>query len=84
MLKAQRKIDEPEKPMEKRITSASLMVAPLVKEYLGSSESNKVHDSICPFAKNINPANKVVFKTKAKAIYSGYQPCNCLVDVKVV
>ena len=49
------------------------------KKYVAAMTSNKVHDSNCPFAKNIKPKNKVVLKSKAAALDLGYKQCKCLV-----
>lgn len=48
------------------------------KTYVGAKTSMKVHDEHCPFAKNINKANKISFKTKVKAFNLGYKACTCL------
>ena len=49
------------------------------KKFLATKGGNKVHDSKCPFAKNIKPKNKKVFASKVKALNEGYKLCKCLV-----
>jgi hypothetical protein len=70
-----------EKVMEKKIVLQTNKTAPKTKEYLGAKTSKKVHDPVCPFAKNIKPKNKITFKTKVKAFNLGYRPCDCLKKV---
>ena len=48
------------------------------RKFLATKGGNKVHDSHCPFAKNIKPKNKVVFASKVKALNKGYKTCKCL------
>ena len=46
--------------------------------FVASKESNKFHIPECPFAKNILPKNKIVFKSKEEAIEAGFKPCRCV------
>jgi hypothetical protein len=48
------------------------------KSYVGAKTSMKVHDENCPFAKQVNKENKIVFATKVKAFNKGFSPCKCL------
>ena len=48
------------------------------KKFLATKGGSKVHDTHCPFAKNIKPKNKVVFASKVKALNEGYKFCKCL------
>jgi len=48
------------------------------KKYVASKKGNKVHDSNCPFAKNIKPKSKIKFQSKIKALNQGYKACECL------
>jgi uncharacterized coiled-coil DUF342 family protein len=48
------------------------------KRYVAAITSNKVHDSNCPFAKNIKPKNKISLQSKASALNQGYKLCKCL------
>jgi hypothetical protein len=73
--------EKKEKVLEKRIVIASSMKAPKVSQFIGSEASRKLHDPVCPFAKNIKPKNKMVFKTKAKAFNMGYKACDCMKKV---
>ena len=49
------------------------------KKFLATKAGIKVHDTNCPFAKNIKPKNKVVFASKVKDLNEGYKFCKCLV-----
>lgn len=69
-----------EKVMEKKIVLTSAKTAPKT-HFVGSQSALKFHDQICPFAKNIKPKNKIVFKSKVKAFNLGYKPCDCLKKV---
>lgn len=51
------------------------------KRYLASKNGKKVHESNCPFAKNIKPKSKLVFKSKIKAFNAGYKACDCIKKV---
>jgi len=48
------------------------------KVYVSSKDSNKFHLRNCPFAKNIKPKHKEVFKSKVKALNQGLKPCKCV------
>jgi len=48
------------------------------KTFVASKTGKKVHNSSCPFAKNIKPKKKMVFKSKAKALNKGFKSCECL------
>ena len=48
------------------------------RTFLATKGGNKLHDSHCPFAKNIKPKNKVIFASKVKALNEGYKLCKCL------
>jgi len=48
------------------------------KIYVASKEGNKFHNPNCPFAKNIKPKSKIIFKTKNSALNKGYKPCRCI------
>jgi hypothetical protein len=48
------------------------------KEFIASKTGKKFHIQECPFAKNIQPKSKVMFKSKTKALNSGYKACNCV------
>ncbi len=49
-----------------------------VKNFIASKEGEKFHIPECPFAKNIHPKSKVIFKSKTKALNAGYKPCECV------
>jgi len=44
-------------------------------KYVGSKNSNKYHYPDCKWAKKINPANLVTFKSAKEAKEAGYVPC---------
>lgn len=48
------------------------------KFFVASDKGKKIHESNCPFAKNIKPKRKIVFKSKTKALNQGFKPCECL------
>ncbi len=48
------------------------------KVFVATKEGNVVHDMHCPFAKNILPKHKVIFRSKATALNKGYKLCACL------
>lgn len=50
-------------------------------EIVGTITGTKVHIKSCPFAKNIQPRNKVTFTSTEKAQNNGYKPCECLKKV---
>ncbi|MBU1112225.1 MAG: hypothetical protein ABIG93_02140 [archaeon] len=48
------------------------------QKVVSSKTSNKVHDTSCPFAKNIKNSNKVIVGSKNEALRKGYKLCSCL------
>ena len=48
------------------------------KGYVAAKDGKKFHILACPFAKNIHPKSKVIFKTKDSALNKGYKPCKCV------
>ena len=46
--------------------------------YVAAKEGKKFHKSNCPYAKNIKPKSKVVYKTKNAALNSKYKACKCV------
>ena len=48
------------------------------KYFVASKLSNKFHIPQCPFAKNINKKNLVVFKSEAEAVKAGFKACKCV------
>ncbi|MFW6449636.1 MAG: hypothetical protein ACOCZ6_01165 [Nanoarchaeota archaeon] len=45
---------------------------------VGAKSGNKVHVETCPFAKNIQPKNKVIFWSREDALNAGYKLCECM------
>ncbi len=48
------------------------------KVFVASKTGKKFHIKNCPFAKNIKPKSKLVFKSKNTALNQGFKPCNCV------
>ncbi len=48
------------------------------KKYIASRNGKTVHESNCPYAKNIKPKSKVVFNSKNSALNAGYKACDCI------
>jgi len=48
------------------------------KIFIAAKNGKSVHEKNCPFAKNIKPKSKVIFKTKSKAFNLGYKACDCI------
>jgi len=49
-----------------------------VKQFVASKTGEKFHIPECPFAKNIHPHSKVMFKSKKSALNAGYKPDVCV------
>ncbi len=47
-------------------------------EYVASKTGKKFHIKQCPFAKNIHPKSKIIYKSKVKALNEGYKACDCV------
>lgn len=48
------------------------------KTIVASKTGNKIHIEDCPFAKNIQPKNRIYFKSKRAALNRGFKACECL------
>ena len=48
------------------------------KTFVVSKEGGKFHITKCPFAQNIKPRSKRIFKSKNAALNKGYKACNCI------
>jgi predicted TIM-barrel fold metal-dependent hydrolase len=48
------------------------------KIYVSSKTGNKFHIAHCPFAQNIKPKSRIVFKSKDAALNKGFKPCKCV------
>jgi ribosomal protein L20A (L18A) len=46
--------------------------------YIAKKGGKKFHIKNCPFAQNIIPKNKVIFRSKTKALNKGFKPCKCI------
>ncbi|MEK6935535.1 MAG: hypothetical protein AABW67_02015 [Nanoarchaeota archaeon] len=51
---------------------------PAKKTFVAAKEGKKFHIKSCPFAKNIQPKSRIIFKTKDSALNKGYKPCKCV------
>jgi hypothetical protein len=75
------KVSRNKKPVKKATTQRKAMkiVRPKrkAKSYVASKTGKKFHQRKCPFAQNIKPKSKRIFKTRTKALNTGYKPCNC-------
>ncbi|MBS3090176.1 hypothetical protein J4433_00210 [Candidatus Pacearchaeota archaeon] len=48
------------------------------KTFVAQRGGKLFHEKNCPFAQNIKPKNKIIFKSRAKALNEGYKPCKCV------
>lgn len=48
------------------------------KRFVASKDGKKFHIPECPFAKNIKPKSRIVFKSKKAALNAGYKPDACI------
>ena len=48
------------------------------KVFVVSKNGKSFHIKSCPFAKNIKPKSKIIFKTKKAVLNNGYKPCKCI------
>ena len=46
--------------------------------YVAQKGGKKFHKKNCPYAQNIKPKNKIIFKSKNRALNNGYKPCACV------
>ena len=73
------KMSEKPKTVTKTRTITKTVPAKRVKQtFVASKTGMKLHEVSCPFAKNIKPKSKVVFKSKTKALNEGFKLCECL------
>lgn len=61
------------KVVEKKVKSTKKS-----KHFWASKTGKKFHDTHCPFAKNIKPKSRVVYKSKNTALNKGLKPCKCV------
>ena len=59
-------------------TAKKVATKTLSRKFVAARGSTKMHDSKCPFARNIKPKNKVVLKSKVTALNQGFKLCSCL------
>lgn len=48
------------------------------RRFIASKATMRVHDTHCPFSRNVKRKNKLVFKTRMTAFKRGYRACKCL------
>ncbi len=46
--------------------------------FIAAKDGKKFHRPSCPYAKNILPKKRLVFKTKDSALNNGFKECKCL------
>ncbi|MBU0470604.1 MAG: hypothetical protein KKA62_04510 [Nanoarchaeota archaeon] len=63
-------------------TVVKMIVKRPKKHYVAAKEGDTLHLASCPFAKNINPKSRVVFKSETKAFHKGYKACSCIKKTK--
>lgn len=66
------------KPVVKEVKVKKTVKKSVKNAYVGSKNRMKLHNPVCPYAKNIKPKNKASFKSKVKPLNLGYRECNCL------
>ena len=66
------------KPKTKTRVITKTVTKKAKKRFVGSKTGKKFHNPHCPFAKNIKPKARVIFKSKTTALNKGYRPCNCV------
>ena len=49
-----------------------------IVRFVASKLGTKFHLNNCPFAQNINKKNRVIFRSKGKALDAKYKSCNCI------
>jgi len=49
-----------------------------VNKYIAPKGGKRFHQPNCPFAQNIKPKNRIIFKSKTTALNEGFKPCNCV------
>lgn len=69
-----RKVKKPARVSSIRVVSRSYRRP----KFVGSISGRILHETRCPFAKNIKPRNRVKFGLKNTALNKGYRLCNCL------
>ncbi len=62
------------KPGKKRVSISKKRAS----KFVGARNSMLLHNPNCPFAKRILPKNRIVFRSKTKALNSGFKLCECL------
>ncbi|MFH1589144.1 MAG: hypothetical protein ABIB43_01100 [archaeon] len=61
----------------KKVAAKKTVTKRAAKKYLAAKGGKKFHESNCPYAKNIKPKNKILFKSTTKALNEGYKACKC-------
>ncbi len=66
------------KPIKKSTKKVVRSTKRTTKTYVASKTGKKVHQANCLFARNIKKGNRVLFRTKTKALNENYKLCSCL------
>jgi hypothetical protein len=72
------KIEQINKKVSKKTKVTIKKTSKKVLTYISTKDGKKFHIKQCPFAQNITPKNKLIFKTKTKALNQGLKPCKCV------
>ena len=79
--KAAKKAPKKKKPAKRRKPAKTVVKKVIrrsaAKKFVGNKLSQKLHVQSCPFAKNTQPKNKKLFKSKVAALNEGYKLCDC-------
>jgi hypothetical protein len=62
----------------KSLPNATVITRSAKKVYVSAKTGKKFHISHCPFAQNIKPKSKIIFKSKNAALNKGFKPCKCI------
>ncbi|MFT7615611.1 MAG: hypothetical protein ACI8Y7_000426 [Candidatus Woesearchaeota archaeon] len=66
-----RQLDKP-KTIVKKVSTRKKIT------FIAAKTGKKFHNRHCPFAKNIKPKSRVVFKSIETARNNGFKPCSCV------
>ena len=72
------KLSKAPKTVQKTKTIVKTVSKHAKKKFVASKEGKKFHMTHCPFALNIKPKSKVIFKSRDTALNNGYKPCKCV------
>ncbi|MBU1201395.1 MAG: hypothetical protein KJ583_04930 [Nanoarchaeota archaeon] len=75
-----KKINELNIKMSKPVDKTTVIVreGEIATGFVASKTGKSFHKTNCPFAQNINPKNKLTYKSKMKALNKGFKACKCI------